>query len=746
MTDMLRMLIEFGQNLTLLIALTFLYSYILRKITTISRLYASLLNGILFGGIAIIGIQIPMTVADGIIVDGRTVIVMLASPFAGNIAGLVAGSLVAAFRFYLGGVGTGAGIGAIVTAMLIGMLFVKKFPMIPGTIRTKHLLALSSVMTGISLLWVFALPASIDALAILQKLVLPVGIMYPLGALVLGLLLAHEYRFLDLASIVQKSEARFKGLFENAGVSIWNEDLSGVREALEKLREEGVTNLRYFLETNKNIAEEIASQVKIISVNKATLKLFGADTQKDILNRVSSTVGPDAMAVFIDELCAIWDKKMIFRAEASFRTLDGQDLSAIITFKIPTTSEGYKSVPVSLIDVTERRQLEMKIRSAQKMEAIGQLTGGVSHDFNNLLCIIQGNLELLSDMLVGNKEALKRVEIAQRGVTRGVEITRKLLNFSNRNTQKQQLTSMNSFIENLKELIVKSVMATIKVETRLAKDLWHITTDPGDLENAILNLALNARDAMQDGGSLIIETANKTLDKYYVQRNPEATAGNYVMISVSDTGSGMTEQVKEKILEPFFTTKDVGKGTGLGLSMVYGFIQRSDGYLKVFSEVGKGTTVRLYIPCSMEDTANQSNQQETATPLPRGRETILIVDDEGALLDITSNYLNELGYTTITAENGQQALKVLDQNEGVDLLFSDVIMSGGINGYQLAQEAYKQHPSLKVLLTSGLFQSDVKKSGPYEGALKQLDNRVLEKPYKMSELALALRHTLDRAN
>lgn len=403
---------------------------------------------------------------------------------------------------------------------------------------------------------------------------------------------------------------------------------------------------------------------------------------------------------------------------------------------------GYRGVGK---DITERIQLEEQIRRAQKLEAVGQLTSGIAHDFNNILGIIQGNLEIIERMSIGGKKALERIKKAQKGVDRGVDITRKLLGFSRKGVHKVSLTTINSMIQNLNELIAKSLTASIDVKTVIGDNLWSVAVDAGDLEDALLNLSLNARDAMPDGGSLIIETANKFLDETFFNDNPDGKPGDYVMISVSDTGIGMTDEIKNKVLEPFFTTKELGKGTGLGLSMVYGFIQRSGGYMKIHSEIGKGTTFCLYLPRVSESVRMGEPGDTNEFALPRGTEKILIVDDEKALREIAEIQLEELGYEIITAENGPLALDLVQNEPGIRLLFSDVVMPGELDGYQLASTAHEVQPNLKILLSSGFTKAREKILQGEDPYLMELTKHTLNKPYSLPELAVAVRDALDHA-
>ena len=384
------------------------------------------------------------------------------------------------------------------------------------------------------------------------------------------------------------------------------------------------------------------------------------------------------------------------------------------------------------------------LNQAQKMETVGLLTGGIAHDFNNILGIVLGTLELLQRRVAGDPGMSAQIQKAIHGTQRGVSITRKLLGFSRQDAGAVKLTKVNAFIDSLRELIARSLTPSIKVEQNLTADLWPVEINPGDFEDVILNLALNARDAMPDGGTLVIETANKILDEAYARRNPSARAGEFVMVSLSDTGAGMTDEVREKIFEPFFTTKEQGKGTGLGLSMVYGFVQRSGGHIIVYSEVGEGTSFHLYLPRAREKASGDEEPVDIPDgPPSRGSECILVVDDEQDLVDLAATILESLGYKTFCASDGEQALKLLEDHEEIDLMFSDVIMPGRLDGYKLALAARKISPALKILLTSG-FTKKREESLRGESAVAELTGNLLSKPYTLSELAAGIRRTLDQ--
>lgn len=394
-------------------------------------------------------------------------------------------------------------------------------------------------------------------------------------------------------------------------------------------------------------------------------------------------------------------------------------------------------------DITERKSLEEQISRTQKLDAVGHLSGGICHDFNNILGIVLGNLELLQDGLMDETEKLQYVNSAIKASNRGADLTKKLLSFSRKTSSITNLINANEHIANLQDFIARSLTVEISVETMFAHDLWPTEVDPGELEDAILNLALNARDAMPSGGTLIIETANKVLDERYTKRRTDTGLSEYVMISISDTGTGMTDEVKGKAFDPFFTTKDSNKGTGLGLSMIYGFVRRSGGQVRIYSELGIGTTIRIFLPRANNLDKRLAPPKEITRELPRGQESILLVDDEEALANVAASNLEKLGYNIFTANSGSQAVKILKENNNIRLLFTDLIMPGDMDGLELASVAHSKNPKLKILLTSGFHRKLRNEEGEYAS---ELLSHVLIKPYNKSDLATAIRDTLDQTS
>ena len=386
-------------------------------------------------------------------------------------------------------------------------------------------------------------------------------------------------------------------------------------------------------------------------------------------------------------------------------------------------------------DITERRRTEEQLRQAQKMEAIGNLTGGMAHDFNNLLGIIIGNLDLAGEYAKGSKDADELVEEALEAAWRGADLTRRLLAFSRRQPLRPVQLDINDLVANTVRLLGRLLGEDIEVELALAEGLWPVTVDPAQLEASLANLATNARDAMPDGGQLIIRTHNARLDADYVASHADVAEGDFVMIEVSDTGTGMSAETMSHVFEPFFTTKELGKGTGLGLSMVFGFLRQSGGHVNVYSEPGVGTTFRLYLPKKIVEAVQEEVPVDHAEIRGVG-ESILVVEDNAAMRRIVLRRLRDLGYRVFEADRATAALDVL-QREPIDLLFTDVVMPGGLDGTELARLARERRPALKVVLTSGFPDVRAKTTRGWTENF-----RLLGKPYSKEELARTLREAL----
>jgi signal transduction histidine kinase len=383
-----------------------------------------------------------------------------------------------------------------------------------------------------------------------------------------------------------------------------------------------------------------------------------------------------------------------------------------------------------------RRELEDQLRQSQKMEAIGQLTGGIAHDFNNLLTVILGCSEAMGEEVKENLRLRKITDMILGAAQRGAELTHRMLAFARRQTLQPNSVNVNHLVQNLEGLLRHTLKEAIELDVHQGGELWEATVDPAQLENALLNLCVNSQDAMPNGGKLTIETSNTFLDSDYAAQNADVKPGQYVLISVSDTGTGIAPEIIGRVFDPFFTTKEVGKGTGLGLSMVYGFTKQSQGHLKIYSEQGIGTTVKIFLPKADRISGHAEELPPIATEV-RGTEVILLVEDDDLVREFAISQLAGLGYRVLEAANGKDAVKLIMEHEEIDLLFTDVVMPGGMNGRELAHAAHRLRPTLRVLYTSGYAESAIVHQG-----LLDKDVQLLSKPYSRMVLAGKIRETL----
>ncbi|MDI1297448.1 MAG: type II toxin-antitoxin system ParD family antitoxin, partial [bacterium] len=388
-----------------------------------------------------------------------------------------------------------------------------------------------------------------------------------------------------------------------------------------------------------------------------------------------------------------------------------------------------------ITEIEERRKAEAKLTQAQKMETVGKLTGGVAHDFNNLLQVVSGNLQLLAKDIAGNERAERRIANAMAGVTRGAKLAAQLLAFGRRQALEPKVVNVTRIVRGMDDMLRRAIGEGIEVETVVGGGLWNTFIDPAQIENALLNLAINARDAMDGQGKLTIELGNTHLDDSYAATHDEVTPGQYVMLAVSDTGTGMTPDIIDKVFEPFFSTKGEGKGSGLGLSMVYGFVKQSGGHVKIYSEPGEGTTIKLYLP-----RASASEDFEVvvdAGPISGGSETVLVVEDDAEVRATVVEILTDLGYRVLKAVDAGSALSVIESGVPIDLLFTDVVMPGTLKSPELARRARERLPNIAVLFTSGYTENSIVHGGKLDAGVE-----LLSKPYSREALARKFRHVL----
>jgi PAS domain S-box-containing protein len=489
------------------------------------------------------------------------------------------------------------------------------------------------------------------------------------------------------------------------------------------------------------LVEEGEGQFSYEEINPATLQLYGKTRDQVVGYTIEEVLGAEPAREIGGHLTAC------LQTGAPYRYVRAQGESAIeaVATPVPQEAGAPRRLIVSAHDVTERRRLERQLQQSQKMEAVGQLTGGVAHDFNNLLTLVLGGLDIIGRQMrnLQASTAPARIEqgreMALQGVKRATALTRRLLAFSRQQALSPQPLDGNKLVVSVCELLRRTLGEAIVLETALAADLWRAFADPNQLENALLNLALNARDAMPDGGKLTIETANASLDKVYIASlNEPVEPGQYVMIAVADTGAGMDRATRDRAFDPFFTTKEVGKGTGLGLSQVYGFARQSAGHVKIYSEVGVGTTVKIYLPRRLGDDDEPTTDKTRDVSRSMGAETVLVVEDDDALREYAKDILRELGYRVLEASNGALALEVLDGDQRVDLLLTDVVMPGGVNGRQLANQAIRKRPDLKVLFMTGYTRNAIVHHGRLDAGI-----HMISKPFSFEELADKVRERLD---
>src|ERR1019366_6671815 len=383
----------------------------------------------------------------------------------------------------------------------------------------------------------------------------------------------------------------------------------------------------------------------------------------------------------------------------------------------------------------EKIVADVQLRQAQKMEAVGQLTGGIAHDLNNILTVITGTIEILAEAVADRPELAAIAKLIDEAAARGGDLTQRLLAFARKQPLQPREVDVNSLVMEATRLLRPTLGEHIEVHMKLAGDASRALIDPSQLTNAVLTLALNARDAMADGGKLIIETSNTVLDGNYASMHIDVTPGNYVMVAVTDSGHGIPAGILNKVFEPFFTTKDVDKGSGLGLSMVYGFVKQSNGHIKIYSEEGHGTTVRIYLPQAVG--AAQPAELASTSSIEGGDETILVVEDDSLVRTFVVGQIQSLGYATLAAVNAAEALAVIDGPNAIDLLFTDMIMPGSMNGRQLADAALQRRASLKILFTSGYSNEVIIHHGHLDAGVL-----LLAKPYRKSDLARMIRAAL----
>ena len=475
---------------------------------------------------------------------------------------------------------------------------------------------------------------------------------------------------------------------------------------------------------------------RYLLINAAGERLIGRD-RGEIIGRTENEIFP------AEEAASVIEANRAVAASGRARTFTDRKVTTsagvrtVETRMVPISNGGGGRTLILAIvrDLTDAKAREEQLRQLQRMDAIGRLTGGVAHDFNNLLAIIHGNSELLRTRLEDGSEDAEMAEDVIGAAARGAELVKRLLAFARMQHLDPESVDLNARVTNVHGLLQRALGENVQLRVKTARGLWPAIIDATQVDDALVNLAINARDAMPDGGALTIESQNVTLDEDYAAHHVEVMPGDYVMLAVSDTGTGMAPDVIARAFEPFFTTKEEGKGTGLGLSQVFGWVKQSGGHIKIYSEVGHGTTIKLYLPRAAAETVRKETEPEAATP--EGDETILVVEDNPNVRKTVIRQLHDLGYRTVQADSGAAALRLVQEGTRFDLLLTDVIMPGGITGYQLADQLRYDRPGLKVLFTSGYTELAAAGDQPAR------NDPLLSKPYRKQDLGRAVRAALD---
>jgi PAS domain S-box-containing protein len=503
--------------------------------------------------------------------------------------------------------------------------------------------------------------------------------------------------------------------------------------------------LRGILESAVTAIITIDDRGLVESINPATERLFGYNAA-ELIGQNVKVLMPEPYKAEHDGYIANYLQTAVRKIIGIGREVSGRRKNGT-TFPLHLSvsefsANGRRYFTGMIHDLSDRKHVEEALREserrlaqAQKMEAVGQLTGGIAHDFNNLLLVITGNLELL-DQQLDRSEHKVLIKEAHDAAILGSKLTDQLLTFARRRHMDAQVIPLNDHVIGTTDMLRRTLGEDVMLSTSLARNVWSIRADPGQFQSAIINMAVNARDAMPQGGKLVVETRNIVLDSDHADFHPELKPGEYVQFSISDTGAGMPPDVRDRVFEPFFTTKEKGRGTGLGLAMVYGFVKQSGGHITIYSEVGHGTTFNLYFPRADGATAVVPAKTKRASD-PEASETILVVEDDERVRRLTITRLKLIGYQVLEASDGPQALDILTRGHPVDLVFTDLIMPGGMSGREVAVRARKLKPGIKVLLTSGYAEELV-----HGNDLESERLKVLRKPYRQIDLVSALREVL----
>jgi PAS domain S-box-containing protein len=855
------MYVQLIKDVALLVALTSLQSLFLR-LREKGRVWPHLLSGLLFGGVAIVGMAVPFQYQPGIIYDGRSIILALSGLFGGWITTIVSVALAGAFRALRGGAGIWAGLASIAGPAILGLVIRRASEGKPEKLTVLHLYGLGIAAHLVMLASQLLLMPWPRGVEVIRAIWLPIMLIYPMGTALIGFLLQTGEKRVRAEDELREREERYRTLFEESPVAIWEEDFSAVKARFDALRRSGVTDMRAHLDAHPQDVAALAALVRVARVNGHSVRMFGADSPEDLVRSVARYLTPDALPLFREEMIALARGDRTFRAEIPNVRLTGERLMLQLTLSVaPDHADDLSSVLVSFVDITEqraaeealalseanlqsllastddiivsrdregrvvafneafarivrdmfgvdakpglraaeimrgeeaaawearfrktlmgdscrgefswkvagrtrvfeqtltpiragaevigcaeftrditeRRRTEEQLLQSQKMETVGQLAGGVAHDFNNILQVILSYVDMsLLQVDPGGRVADYLREV-RRAAERSADLTGQLLAYARRQTMSPRVVDMNEAVSVTRAMIQRLIGEDIELAWMPAQALWKTRVDPVQLDQVLANLAVNARDAIGGVGKLTLETANVTFDEGYCSTHAGSVPGEYVLLAVSDDGKGMDTETLSHLFEPFFTTKEMGKGTGLGLATIYGIVKQNKGFISVYSEVGQGSTFKVYLPRAREEGEAQAIPERP--PAAGGTETLLVVEDEAAILRLVRDGLGRMGYTVLTATSPGEALGTSAGHEGpIHLLITDVVMPQ-MNGRQLAERLGELRQGLRCLFMSGYTANVIAHRGVLDRGVS-----FIAKPFTLDALAAKVREALE---
>jgi signal transduction histidine kinase len=536
---------------------------------------------------------------------------------------------------------------------------------------------------------------------------------------------------------LRASEARFRNLFEHSPNCLWEEDFSEFKRHVDALKAAGVKDIRAHLHDHPDEVARCLPKIKVLDVNQAAVDLYEAGTKAALIAGLPRILAPESYTVLTQLLIALAEGKTVFETEGADQTFSGRKNYILLRALIaPGCEQTLSRVYVSIVDITARKLLEEQLRQSQKMEAIGHLAGGIAHDFNNLLTVIQGNAALMQMKECSTEQQADALDEIAQATERAASLTRQLLTVSRRQDLHLRRLELNDVVTGLGKMLLRVVGEDVSIQLNLHPHPLVTRADAGMLDQILMNLVVNARDAMPEGGQLVIETSEANITDSDLEQFPDARHGAYVCLRVTDTGCGISPENLPHIFEPFFTTKEPGKGTGLGLATVFGIVKQHGGVLGVTTDVGRGTTFTLLLPAL--DGFNISLDQ--GVPEPRGGdESILVVEDEESVRRLVHRLLETHGYHVEVVGSGAEALHLMDQRaEGFDLVITDVVMPGGVSGWVLADRLRVRHHDVKVIFMSGYMGDTAKR----DVSLREGVN-FLQKPFGRISLLECVRACLD---